>query len=94
MALGHVLMSMPRALRLHVHTHRTLRGLRAGTVTVHEGGVLWLRGRLVGDVHIETGGRVHLYGRVEGDVINEGVLVLDGAVTGRVTPGGGRTLTT
>lgn len=77
---------------IHVHSHRTLRGLRQATVTVHPGGVLWLRGRLRGEVRIERGGRVHLYGHVDGDVVVGGVLVLDGGVSGQVTPAGGRTL--
>lgn len=81
-----------RAQEIHVHAHRTLRGLREGSVTVHPGGVLWLRGRLRGEVRIERGGRVHLYGHVDGDVVNGGVLVLDGDVSGQVTPAGGRTL--
>lgn len=41
---------------------------------------------------MSTGGRVHLYGHVDGDVVVGGVLVLDGGVSGRVTPAGGQTL--
>ncbi len=70
----------------------TLTGSVGGTVTVAQGGKLYLRGAVYGDIICEYGGRMHIYGRVIGSLtVKRGAKVIhSGVLGGDATNEGGR----
>jgi cytoskeletal protein CcmA (bactofilin family) len=75
-----------------VNEHVTLTGSVGGTLTVGEGGKLYLRGAVYGDVICDYGGRMHIYGRVTGSLtVKRGAKVIhSGVLGGDATNEGGR----
>jgi cytoskeletal protein CcmA (bactofilin family) len=69
-----------------------LFGMIAGDAAVEPGGVLHLHGMIVGDLLIRDGGEAEVHGMVVGSVHNDGVAVVDGTVTGRVSGSGHTTI--
>jgi hypothetical protein len=69
-----------------------LWGSVAGTVTVIDGGKLYVRGAVYGDVIVEDGGRCHVFGNVQGSlIVRDGAKVIhSGVVGGDVINNGGR----
>jgi predicted acyltransferase (DUF342 family) len=72
----------------------TLWGAIAGTVTVVEGGKLYLRGSIYGDLVAQSGARVHIFGNVQGKVTvhPDAKVIHSGTVGGDMINLGGRLL--
>ena len=70
----------------------TLWGTIAGTVTVKDGGKLYMRGAIFGNLVVQDGGRVHVFGNISGDLrVEEGSKVIHSGIIGRhVINAGGR----
>jgi cytoskeletal protein CcmA (bactofilin family) len=70
----------------------TLWGSVGGSVTVIEGGKVYVRGAIYGQLIVEKGGRVHVLGVVSGDVTaHEGAkVIISGQVGGNAINLGGR----
>jgi hypothetical protein len=70
----------------------TLWGSVGGSVTVDEGGKLYLRGAVYGDLTIAFGGRCHIFGRVIGTltVKRGGKVIHSGVLGGDAINEGGR----
>src|SRR5262245_11910388 len=70
----------------------TLWGSVGGSVTVAEGGKLYMRGAVYGDILVEYGGRLHIFGRVVGNLtVKRGAKVIhSGVIGGDATNQGGR----
>jgi predicted acyltransferase (DUF342 family) len=67
-------------------------GSIAGTVTVIQGGKVYVRGAIYGNLEVEYGGRVHIFGNVSGDLIvhNGAKVIHSGVVGGDAINDGGR----
>jgi len=67
-------------------------GSISGTLTVADGGKVYMRGVIYGDLVVQDGGRVHVYGNVGSDlIVHEGAKVIHGGtVTGNLINQGGR----
>src|SRR5437763_9415313 len=60
-----------------------LRGSVGGSITVAEGGKLYMRGAVYGDILVEYGGRLHIFGRVIGNLtVKRGAKVIHSGVLG------------